>query len=294
MTGFAAVSREEGGHKVNVTAKSVNHRFLDVAIKLPAVLAASEGRIRNLLQQRLVRGRIEMAVIVDWLALPAREVVLDHDLLDRVAEALDSVRRRGVISGSLTASDVLRLPQVLDVRLKSTEPLAPTSSDPLLSLLDVVVSETADALIRMRETEGQFLATDLERRLATLASQVDDLERRALDGQARLETRLKERLATMPPDLAGDPSAIAQEIVRYVARSDVDEEVVRLRGHFAHWRDLATGPDACGRKLDFLVQEMNREINTIGSKVEGPGATEVVVAAKAELERVREQVQNVE
>lgn len=294
MTGFAAVSREDTGHKVNVTAKSVNHRFLDVAVKLPSILAASESRIRTVLQQRLVRGRVELTVAVDWLAPPAREVILDHDLLDRIADALDSARKRGVISGSLTASDVLRLPQVIDVRLKTVEPIAPTASDPLSGLLDVVVAETADALVRMRETEGQFLATDLDRRLAMLSAQVDDLERLARDGQSRLEARLRERLSTMPPDLAGDPSAIAQEIVRFVARSDVDEEVVRLRSHFAHWRDLAGGPDACGRKLDFLVQEMNREINTIGSKVEGPGATEVVVAAKAELERVREQIQNVE
>jgi len=97
----------------------------------------------------------------------------------------------------------------------------------------------------------------------------------------------------MPPDLAGDPAAVAQEIVRFISRSDVDEELVRLRGHFGHWRELVDGPDPCGRKLDFLVQEMNREINTIGSKIEGRGGT-VVIAAKAELERVREQVQNVE
>jgi uncharacterized protein (TIGR00255 family) len=98
----------------------------------------------------------------------------------------------------------------------------------------------------------------------------------------------------LPPDVQGDPAMTAQEIVRFVARSDVDEELVRLRSHFEHWRALADGPEPCGRKLDFLVQEMNREINTIGSKAEGTRATEIVIAAKAELERVREQVQNVE
>jgi uncharacterized protein (TIGR00255 family) len=94
--------------------------------------------------------------------------------------------------------------------------------------------------------------------------------------------------------LASDPAGLAQEVVRFVARSDVDEEIVRMRGHLDHWRGLATGAEPCGRKLDFLLQEMNREINTIGSKAEGPRATETVVAAKAELERIREQVQNVE
>jgi uncharacterized protein (TIGR00255 family) len=123
---------------------------------------------------------------------------------------------------------------------------------------------------------------------------VDDLERLARDGQASLDARLRERLDALPADLRTDPAALAQEVVRFVARSDVDEEVVRMRGHLAHWRSLATSDEPCGRKLDFLVQEMNREINTIGSKVEGPRATETVIAAKAELERIREQVQNVE
>jgi uncharacterized protein (TIGR00255 family) len=146
----------------------------------------------------------------------------------------------------------------------------------------------------MRATEGRYLNTDLETRMATLAGFVAVLEREAADAQTRLETRLRERVAALPTDLQGDPAAIAQEVVRFVARSDVDEEIVRLRSHLDHWRSLADGPEACGRKLDFLVQEMNREVNTIGSKVEGTRGTEVVIAAKAELERVKEQVQNVE
>jgi uncharacterized protein (TIGR00255 family) len=146
----------------------------------------------------------------------------------------------------------------------------------------------------MRSTEGRFLETDLDARVATIGTMVDELERLARTGQEDLAGRLRERLAALPADLAADPAALAQEVVRFVARSDVDEEVVRMRGHLDHWKGLTTGPEACGRKLDFLLQEMNREINTIGSKAEGPRATETVVAAKAELERVREQVQNVE
>jgi uncharacterized protein (TIGR00255 family) len=294
MTGFATVSREDGAQKVHVTLKSVNHRFLDVAVKVPSVLAAIESRIRAGLQQRLVRGRVEVALSVEWTAAPSREVVLDDALLDRVAELLAAARARGVIAGALTASDVLRIPQVLDVRLKAAEPAAAGPGDQVAQLVDLVIAEATDALVRMRETEGQFLAADLDKRLAVLSTEVDELERLARAGQDKLEARLRERLASMPPDLAGDTAAVAQEIVRFVARSDVDEEVVRLRGHIGHWRELSAGSEACGRKLDFLVQEMNREINTIGSKVEGPGATEVVIAAKAELERVREQVQNVE
>ena len=147
----------------------------------------------------------------------------------------------------------------------------------------------------MRETEGRFLRADLDARVATLAALVDDLERLARDGAGSSSKRgCASGSPALPPDLAGDPAPLAQEVVRFVARSDVDEELVRMRGHVEHWRALAAGPEPCGRKLDFLVQEMNREINTIGSKVEGARATELVIAAKAELERVREQVQNVE
>jgi uncharacterized protein (TIGR00255 family) len=293
MTGFAAMSEEADGQKVHVTLKSVNHRFLDVVVKTPAFLAPCESRVRALVQQRLVRGRVEVALGAEFLTMPEREVVLDEALLDRIAQVLDHAKKKGVVTGSLSVSDVVRIPQVLDIRVKNTDAASGLPAE-ALALVERVVGAAIEALVVMRETEGRFLGADLEARLATFGTFVDDLARRAHEGQGRLETRLRERLASLPADLVGDGLAVAQEVVRFVARSDVDEEVVRLRGHISHWRELAGGPEACGRKLDFLVQEMNREINTIGAKVEGPGATEVVIAAKAELERVREQVQNVE
>ena len=292
MTGFAAVSHEADGQRVNATIKSVNHRFLDVVVKAPQSWAAHESRVRAIAQQRLVRGRVEIALSVEPTGTAAHEVVLDEALLERIAARLEGARARGLVTGTLSVSDLLRLPLVLDIRAGARD--AAAGADDSAALVDHVVSAAVDALVTMRTTEGGFLAADLEARLTTIGDFVTELERLAHEGQARLEVRLRERLAALPPDLAGEPSAVAQEIVRFAARSDVDEEIVRLRGHLDHWRALAGGAEACGRKLDFLVQEMNREINTIGSKVEGGGATERVIAAKAELERVREQVQNVE
>ena len=292
MTGFAALSKEERSEKVNVTVKSVNHRFLDVAIKAPQALASAEQRVRALIQQRLTRGRIELTLTAETTATPEREVVIDHALLEQLAASLDVARSRGIVSGGLTASDLFRIPQLVDVRTRAVE--ANGTPEAIAALIELAVAAALDALVVMRETEGRFLAADLEAKLATIAGFVDALEREARAGQTQLETRLRERLAELPPDLRGDPAAVGQEIVRFVARSDVDEEVVRMRGHLEHWRALAGAPEPCGRKLDFLVQEMNREINTMGSKVEGPRGTEIVIAAKAELERIREQVQNVE
>jgi uncharacterized protein (TIGR00255 family) len=293
MTGFAALSRESAGEHVHVTAKSVNHRFLDVAVKIPHALTALDARVRAVAQQRLTRGRVEISISAEVTTPPAREVVIDDALLDQVAAALNGARARGLISGPLTPGDLLRLPQVLEIRSRPAEP-GTTVSASLAALVESVVSEAIEALVSMRATEGRYLAADLDARLATLSGFVATLERESAEGQKQLETRLRERIATLPADIQGDPVAIAQEVVRVVSRSDIDEEIVRLRSHLEHWRGLADGPEACGRKLDFLVQEMNREVNTIGSKVEGARGTEVVIAAKAELERVKEQVQNVE
>lgn len=292
MTGFAAVSREDATDKVNLTVKSVNHRFLDTQIKMPSSLASLESRIKAVLQQRLARGRVEVSLFVERTTPPPKDVVIDDALVERVAQAVEAARARGLVTGGLTASDLLRIPQALEVRTRIDA--AAGVSETLTTLVEAAMQEALDALVVMRTTEGRFLEDDLETRLGTIGAMVDELERLARSGQEDLGTRLRDRLATLPPDLAADPAALAQEVVRFVARSDVDEEVVRMRGHIAHWRGLVEGPEPCGRKLDFLLQEMNREINTIGSKAEGAKATETVVAAKAELERLKEQVQNVE
>jgi uncharacterized protein (TIGR00255 family) len=293
MTGFASVGRENELARVQVTIKSVNHRFLDVALRLPHALAALEARVRALVQQRLVRGRVEVSLTAELTAPPDREVVLDEALVARIAAAIASLGDRGIVTGSLTASDLLRLPQVLEIRSRTAE--AEAGPPPAVSaLVEESVTAALEALIEMRVTEGRFIASDLDARLQTIAAVVAGLEREAAAGQRGLEDRLRERLAGLPPDLQGDPAAVAQEIVRFVARSDIDEEIVRMRSHLEHWRALAAGPEACGRKLDFLVQEMNREVNTMGSKADGTKATEIVIGAKAELERIREQVQNVE
>lgn len=291
MTGFASVSREEAGQRVSVTVKSVNHRFLDVQVKMPSALASVEARLKAMVQQRLTRGRVEIALSWDQVDDTPREVVLNERLLAQINAAVDRARAQGLVSGALSASDLCRIPHVLEVRAAAERE---SVSDDTAGLVERAVGDALDALVIMRETEGTFLAADLDARLLTLLMFVETVERQAAQGQAALEARLRERLAALPVDLQQDPAAVTQEVVKFVARSDIHEEISRMRGHVEHWRQLAGGPEPCGRKLDFLVQEMNREINTIGSKAEGLKATELVVGAKAELERVREQVQNAE
>jgi uncharacterized protein (TIGR00255 family) len=146
----------------------------------------------------------------------------------------------------------------------------------------------------MRAHEGDHLVTDLSARAARAADLVDQIASAADEGSRDLAARLSRRVAELAVEATVDPAVVAQEIVRAAARSDISEEVVRFRAHVAHWTGLVRGPEPCGRKLDFLLQEMNREVNTMGAKAEGPRIGELIVTVKAELERMREQVQNVE
>jgi uncharacterized protein (TIGR00255 family) len=146
----------------------------------------------------------------------------------------------------------------------------------------------------MRVHEGEHLRADLDQRRATVADLVERIAAAADEGRAAVEQRLRERVGELRAELAVDEALVAQEVVRWAARSDISEEVARFRGHVAHWNALADSAEPCGRKLDFLLQEMNREVNTMASKADGLRVSELIIAAKAELEKMREQVQNVE
>jgi uncharacterized protein (TIGR00255 family) len=255
MTGFASVGRDEAGQRASVTVKSVNHRFLDIQVKMSGSLARLEASLKSLVQQRLTRGRVEIQLTWDQLDATAREVILNEQLLGQINAAVDRAREQGLVTGALSASDLCRIPHVLEVRAPA-EP--ETLNESSVAFIEGTLAEALDALVVMRETEGRFLATDLDNRLATLLAFVDTVEAAAASGQAALEGRLRDRLAALPSDLQLDPTAVTQEVVRFMARSDIHEEVSRMRGHVEHWRQLADGAEPCGRKLDFLVQEMNR------------------------------------
>jgi uncharacterized protein (TIGR00255 family) len=290
MTGFAAATRESEEIAVNVTLRSVNHRHLDVQLRLPQSVQGLETAFRTAIQQRMARGRLEVAMTVQERIEPVTVVEIDESLVQAVGAALAKVRASGLIDGPLHPGDVLRIPQVLKVREERPAVDAARLEEVVLAVLD----EALQALNEMRRKEGQFLATELEERRQALLALVGDVEDASREGAAGVQQRLLQRVAELRLEPQVDESAVAQEVVKFVARSEIREEVVRLRAHLAHWVDLVGGAEPVGRKLDFLLQEMNREVNTIGSKAEGARASALVVTAKAELEKMREQVQNVE
>jgi uncharacterized protein (TIGR00255 family) len=252
-----------------------------------------ESRIRALVQQRMARGRVEVSVSVQARQLPVVEVELNESLIRAVNAALARAREAGLIEGQLDASDLLRMPQALTIRERALEPDSPEAAA-LEKGVEAAVDRTLSELDTMRVQEGEHLGADLAGRRATAAGLLDRIAVAADRGRQALEARLRDRIEELPADLQGDAAAVAQEVVRLAARSDISEEVVRFRAHLAQWSALEQGPEPCGRKLDFLLQEMNREVNTIGSKADGVPVSELIVEMKAALERMREQVQNVE
>jgi uncharacterized protein (TIGR00255 family) len=291
MTGFASLSQDDERGTLGLTIRAVNHRFLDLQIRLPTNLADLEPRIRALLQKRLARGRIELSASLQLRQGAAPQVELQEEFVRAIAAAINVAREGGYVKGDITPGDLLRLPQAMAIReLGETE----TVGAALGPTMEAALNTAIDQLDAMRTREGSHLAADLSERKDTLCRLIGALAEAADDGREELEARLLERVKELLAAVPGDPNAVAQEIVRVAQRSDIAEEVTRFRGHLAHWDVLAGADEPCGRKLDFLLQEMNREINTIGSKADGLRVSGLIIEAKAELERMREQVQNVE
>jgi uncharacterized protein (TIGR00255 family) len=293
MTGFASLTHEDERATIGVTVRAVNHRFLDVQLRIPQSLGDLEPRVRALLQKRLARGRVELAISVQLRNPTAPTVELNEAFAIALSAALEQARERGLVSGTLTPGDLLRLPQAITVRERPVE-VEPAVEAQLATSVESAVEQALADLDAMRLREGGHLEADLEGRRQGLAVIIGALEAGAAEGRGAVEARLHDRIRDLALELPIDQAMIAQEIVRAAGRSDISEEVTRFRAHLAHWSALADSDEPCGRKLDFLLQEMNREINTIGSKADGVRISELIINAKAELEKMREQVQNVE
>ncbi|MBP7778077.1 MAG: YicC family protein [Acidobacteria bacterium] len=291
MTGFAAATVDDPRGSVSVTIRSVNHRFLDLQLRLPPALADLEPRVRGLVQRGLARGRVELQASLQPRGAAAPVVELNENFVLAVTSAIEVARAAGLVQGPLTPGDLLRLPQALAIRERGPEQEVGASWG---DALETVVARAVAALDEMRAREGALLRVDLATRKQTLATLIAAVVAAAESGRAQLEWRLLERARELSGSLPIDQSSLAQEVVRAAQRSDITEEVTRFRAHLEHWDVLTDGDEPCGRKLDFLLQEMNREVNTIGSKADGLQVSGHIIDVKAELERMREQVQNVE
>jgi uncharacterized protein (TIGR00255 family) len=293
MTGFTALTQEDERATIAVTVRAVNHRYLDLQLRSPQALAAIEAEIRALVAKHVARGRVELSVSLQLRQTAGVDVEFNEEFGRALEAALAQARARGLVNGALTPGDLLRLPQAITIR--DRQPADDEASQTALAaqVRDAVGHALVD-LDSMRSREGDHLRADLDVRRTYVADLVERIATAADHGRAAMEQRIAERVRELRAELQADEAAVAQEIVRMASRSDISEEVERFRAHVSHWVALADSAEPCGRKLDFLLQEMNREVNTMGSKADGLRVSELIIAAKAELEKMREQVQNVE
>jgi len=294
MTGYGLGEvRAQGGRWV-VEARSVNHRFLEVNVRLPRGLQALEDRIRAAFAERLLRGRVDVSIIREDPARRGRAVRVDAELARQYAMALEELRQALNLSDPVPLSVLLSLPDVIRVEEAAEDPEA------LWAELQPAVEQCADRLLRMREAEGARLAQDLLERLDRIEEEVDRISARAPEVVRAYAARLRRRVGELlreggVPEGAVDEARLSMEVALFADRSDIREEVVRLRSHLAEARGiLQQGTGSVGRKLEFLLQEMMREANTVGAKAGDLEIARAVLGIKSELEGLREQAQNLE
>jgi len=283
MTGFAR--REQAGSWGTLTCelRSVNHRYLEPGFRLPEELRPLESDLRQLLAKGLKRGKIDCTMHLRNTQGGERELRVDAAALARVTGALDRVLEK-LPSATVDAVEVLRWPGVVETASPDTEAL--------LAAGRALFQQTLDELGAMRLREGKRLGELIEQRCAGLEMQVVQVRTRLPEIQARMRARLNERVAELLA--AVDPERIEQEVVMQLQRLDVAEELDRLTGHIEETRRIMAGSEAAGRRLDFLMQELNREANTLASKSQDLETTRITVDMKVLIEQMREQVQNVE
>jgi uncharacterized protein (TIGR00255 family) len=289
MTGFGAGEIVTAAGRYGVELRSVNHRFCEVVVRTPRDLSQLEDRVRGLIQSRILRGRVDVAVVRDDYGRRPRTVKTDAALAKAYVDALDGLRQSLPISGGVDLSLLLSLPDLVKIEEEKEDVEASWPA------VERGVGVALDRLIAMREAEGSRLRADLLERVSRLERLSEAIAARAPRVVDEYHARLGRRVQELAGGVAVDPGRLAAEVALFADRSDITEEVTRLRSHLAQFRaTLAAEGGAVGRTLEFIVQEMGRETNTIGSKANDLEITRHVIAIKGELESLREQIQNVE
>jgi uncharacterized protein (TIGR00255 family) len=287
MTGFGAGRAGEGGEVVEAEVRSVNHKFCEVKARLPREMAPLETELVRQVKDRLARGGIEFTL----RRSTARGTLaprVDAELAAEYARAFEEVRARLGLSGTVSLADVLGADGVVSLEERAVDLESARAAG------TAALAGALDALVAMREREGEALARDLLGRLAVVEGIAARLAESSPRSVEDYRARLHERVQELSRGLAPDPQRLATEVALFADRTDVTEELTRLSSHVAQMRGLLASGEPAGRKMDFLVQEMHREANTVGSKSQSADAAAAVVSLKAEIERMREQVQNVE
>ncbi|MDR0965043.1 MAG: YicC family protein [Myxococcales bacterium] len=288
MTGFGAGRSLEGEGEFSVEARSVNHKFCEVRVRMPHELNALETELVRHIKDRVCRGAIDVSIKRPKAARTHVSLVVDRNLARDYLAVTSALAREFSLKGEI---DLRALAQVEGIVNFESQPIdLKALRAPLFAALD----EALDALQAMRRREGDALRVDLRQRLGVIREQVSAVAQLTPQTIERYRQRLDDRLAELTREMVIDPQRLAQEVALFADRVDVAEELTRLDAHLRAFDKLLDGDGAVGRRMDFLLQEINREVNTIGSKSQSVDIAQIVVSLKAEIERVREQIQNIE
>jgi len=288
MTGFGKAESGNQDVAITVEVKSVNHRYCDINIKLPRTLSGFENEVKKAVGQLLKRGKVDVYINLDLVGSGALSATLNRPLAAAYLAALGQLKNEFSVPGEVSL-DWLASQKDL-IRIKE----AAVDEEALKSLLLEAVRAALAGLDQMRIAEGAATADDMQTRLQQIGLLIDQVEALAPEVPKEWKIKLEQRLKKFAADIEFDPQRLAQELAIVADRCDVSEEITRFRSHIQQFDELLQGNEPVGRKMDFLVQEMNREANTTGSKSNHAELTRLVVEIKAELEKIREQVQNVE
>jgi len=287
MTGFGHDERTRDGVGVTVEIRTVNHRYCDIYLRMPKQLNCFEDRVRAAISSQITRGKIDVFVTLDSQTADSHEVVLDEKLAASYLSALRKLSAQFGLRDDVSASTLSRFPEILKVERKDEGEL-------LGDLLEETVLGSVAALGAMREREGERLGESLVANLDNISGFVGRIAERAPTVVLEFKERLDNRIAELVDAQKLDPVRLATEVALFSDKCSIEEELVRLRSHFSQLREMLAAGSPIGKKLDFLIQEMNREVNTIGSKSNNLDITRMVVELKSEIEKMREQIQNIE
>ncbi|MCJ8011276.1 YicC family protein [Paenibacillus sp. KQZ6P-2] len=294
MTGYGQSALQHGGYKVVFEVKSVNHRYCEVVLRLPREWTCFEDTLRRTVQQYVKRGRVDVYVNKEESDEHAPQAMLNERAVQTYLQAAQHLSQKHGLDGELTVKDLLSLPGVWIAPEHSSLP-SESDLDEWGTVLESGLRKALEGLTAMRSLEGKHLATDVEQRLSKLQVLHGEMLQLAPTVVEDYRNKLKQRLSDLNDgSFTFDEHKFGMEIAIFADRSNIDEELIRLQSHFEQCKGLLRADEPVGRKLDFLIQEMNREVNTIGSKANHLTLVNRVVEMKAELEKIREQLANIE
>ena len=288
MTGYGIGQRVVSLGRVTAEARSNNHRYLDISLKLPKKLSPFETRIKEMVKAHFSRGRFDISIEMDSGERDQYKLEPNIEAAQMYVHALETLKSKLNLRGEVTLDMVLRAKDVITVKEVEGD------IDPLWEEISGVVLSCLEALEAMRKSEGRNLALDLEGRLKRIARHMEEVKRRSPSILEGYRKRLSERLSEMTEGLEIDRWRLHQEVAYLAERSDITEEVIRVESHLRQFGQMLELDEPLGRKMDFLLQEIHREVNTISAKANDVVISQKVVEIKAELERIREQIQNIE